>query len=120
MQKATRRRVDNQTSNAEHTEHQIQQIAESTVGKAIKSFLSLIIPVIKEAVKEAIPNQSPSPIEPNEQFLNLKQAAVFMDCSKSTIRNRMKSGELKYYSSGRKLYFKKDDLIASAKASTDF
>ncbi|WP_242927879.1 helix-turn-helix domain-containing protein [Pontibacter vulgaris] len=100
---------------------EIQESIVSKLGEIISSLMSLIKPFITQAEKggEINPTVIPIPYEPEQGFYTRKQAAKFMSCSPSTIRNRMKSGKLKYYSWGRRVFFKKEDLIASAIPSTD-
>jgi excisionase family DNA binding protein len=100
---------------------EIQQCITSKLNEIISSLMSLIKPSMSQAEKgtDLNPKAAQMPYELEQGFYTRMQAAKFMSCSPSTIRNRMKSGELKYYTWGRRVFFKKEDLIASAKPSTD-
>ena len=46
----------------------------------------------------------------DEMILNIKDAATYMNCSVSTIRNLVRKREIPYFRMGIKIYFKKSKL----------
>jgi len=54
-------------------------------------------------------NQQKSRPEPD--FLNLEQAAVLLNYSKATIYKKVSAHEIPFYKSGKKLRFKKAELM---------
>jgi len=54
-------------------------------------------------------NQQKSRPEPD--FLNVEQAAALLNYSKATVYKKTSSGELPFYKSGKKLHFRKSELI---------
>lgn len=69
---------------------------------------SIVIEAIKEANEQTrLPNESPE----DEVYFDQKQAANFLRISLPTIIKWKKQGKLPYYQEGRKVLFKKSELL---------
>ena len=66
--------------------------------------------VVKEVVTELLqPNSGIK--NPDEEFLTLNEAASLAKCHKNTIRNRIQSGKLEQFKSGKLVLVKKADVL---------
>jgi excisionase family DNA binding protein len=71
---------------------------------------------IKEAIKEELKVSklvSDEEVKVNDDYLTRQEACQFIRCSLATLYNYQKSGKLSYLKIGRKVLFKKSDLLAA-------
>jgi len=66
--------------------------------------------LIQDALKGAIPEQPQPRIVDQEEHFTIEQLKQFLNCSKVTLHNYKKKG-LPYYRIGRKLLFKKTEVL---------
>ena len=75
--------------------------------------------IVKEALNEAIAiklkDLDRSGSEEENEFYTRKEAANFLNCSLVTLYNYQKQGLLPYYQVGRKILFKKRELLEMMK-----
>lgn len=78
----------------------------------IDEFIALTKKLIEEAInsKKAENNISNSDIKQNEEEFNILELSKFLHCSKVSIHNYKKLG-LPFYRIGRKLLFKKTEVL---------
>jgi len=69
----------------------------------------------KNALKEELQRitDDKKPEINNEEFLNRPEACKFLRCSLATLYNYQKAGKLPFLKIGRKVLFKKSDLISA-------
>lgn len=60
--------------------------------------------VIRKLIAEHIENK-------NDEFINIDEACKMIGCSKTTLYHYRKKGLLKYHQIGRKILFKKSEII---------
>jgi excisionase family DNA binding protein len=73
---------------------------------------------IKEAIKEELKVSklvSENESSDENEYLNRQEACKFIRCSLATLFNYQKAGRLPFFKIGRKVLFKKSDLIAAMK-----
>ncbi|SMO72334.1 helix-turn-helix domain-containing protein [Solitalea koreensis] len=72
---------------------------------------------IKDVISEYYPKllnlTSISQKEETKDFLTRKQAAEFLNCSMTSLYNYQKAGVISYYQVGRKILFRKSQLLDS-------
>ncbi|MFD0792080.1 helix-turn-helix domain-containing protein [Mucilaginibacter litoreus] len=71
---------------------------------------------------EDLLNRERQPVQPENEILNITDAAAFLRLTKSTIYSKVCRGELPAYKTGRRLYFDKAELtewIKSARKNTN-
>ncbi|WP_282773582.1 helix-turn-helix domain-containing protein [Phaeodactylibacter xiamenensis] len=66
---------------------------------------------IDSAVQRAIQGLQAPAKEPEEELLNFDQACDFLGIAKSTGYQRVNRGELPHFKKGRRLYFRKSELV---------
>jgi excisionase family DNA binding protein len=49
---------------------------------------------------------------PDSEFLGIVEAATFLKISKGALYNKLSRGELPRYKPGKKVFFKREDLVA--------
>ena len=64
-----------------------------------------------EAIRRSMNNPEPPP-----EWLDVDQAADFLNLKKSTVYKKVMLGELPYYKTGKKLKFKRSELEAYIEA----
>mgnify|MGYP001032567055 CR=1 FL=1 len=77
--------------------------------------------LVQEAVEQAL-NKVPQEEKtiPEEELLNIEQACALLQCSKTTLYHHRKSGKLPYLQRGRKIFFRKSDLLSEINLSRSF
>ncbi len=81
--------------------------------------IQLLKPIIKEAITEALSSityHQPSPLtpissSPVKDIFTVGEAAEFLGSTKSYLYKLTHFREIPHYKSGKRLYFKRDDLI---------
>lgn len=66
---------------------------------------------IDSAVRRAVQGLQAPAKEPEEELLNFDQACDFLGIAKSTGYQRVNRGELPHFKKGRRLYFRKSELV---------
>ena len=78
-----------------------------------------ITQTVKDSIREEIQNFINSPKSQQDELLTIQEAAKFLRVSKPTIYKRIKNKSLRPYTfGGRRIYFKKQELIDSMKSIT--
>jgi excisionase family DNA binding protein len=75
---------------------------------------NLLIPIINEAVDKAIARHylvTPSPLTDQNEILDVKKTAEILFLSVPTIYGLVHKHSIPYYKRGKRLYFRKDDLL---------
>lgn len=83
---------------------------------SITEFASLVKELINQAVKERL-EQISKPIDEMEEHFSIGQLATFLGCSKVSIHAYKKKG-MPYYKIGRKILFKKTEVLQFMKNLT--
>ncbi|MBV6654222.1 MAG: helix-turn-helix domain-containing protein, partial [Mameliella sp.] len=78
-----------------------------TVGITKEDLQAAFEAAVRNAMQEL---QAPAK-EPEEELLNFDQACDFLGIAKSTGYQRVNRGELPHFKKGRRLYFRKSELI---------
>jgi len=85
-----------------------------TKEKTIQEFLhSLLQPVVEDSVRKVLQEFSSSPPEASnaEKYLTAQEAADYLNLSVNTLYGLTSRKKIPFYKrSGKKLYFKKDDI----------
>jgi excisionase family DNA binding protein len=74
----------------------------------------MITPIINQAVEEAIAKHFVLPTQPQpsgNDILTLEEAAVFLRVAKPTLYGMVHDQKISYSKGGKRLYFRKDDLV---------
>lgn len=79
-----------------------------TVGITKEDFQAALEAAVRNVMREL---QAPAK-EPEEELLNFDQACDFLGIAKSTGYQRVNRGELPHFKKGRRLYFKRHELVA--------
>ncbi len=84
---------------------------EKTITTTLNSdeFAALIFEAVNKAVKKINPNNKTT--EKENDFLDQQQAAKFLHISLPTIIRWKKEKKIPYYQEGRKVLFKKSELL---------
>lgn len=82
------------------TETDIQQLIESSLTKLFDEFAAKFCP--------SVTARTETPKE--DESFTVQQLAEYWQCHPQTIFNRKRSGELPFYQSGRKIFFKKSEI----------
>lgn len=81
------------------------------IGEYVKS-------VVKEIIEDYnTPSTASKEVEIEEGFLTRAEALKFLKISSPTLHRYQKSGLLPYHKVGRKVFFKKTDLVEATKVS---
>ena len=75
--------------------------------------------IIREVIVEEIKtfnHQKTDDANNDNNLLNLEQACEFLNCSKTTLYHYRRKGIIEYHQVGRKLFFKKNNLLKRMKA----
>lgn len=77
----------------------------------IGEFITLTKQLVEDAIKEKLSAQEPTKDKTDEQItFNIKELADFLHCSKVSIHKYKKKG-LPFYRIGRKILFKKTEVL---------
>ena len=77
-----------------------------------EKFKKEIREILREEIKELLKSKFlPNQESKEEDLLNINQACSFLGCTKTTLYNYRKKGSLPYLQRGRKIFFKKSDLL---------
>ncbi|TNE54324.1 MAG: DNA-binding protein [Bacteroidetes bacterium] len=68
------------------------------------------IQLLQETIEKSVPKFEEQEPKEKEEHFNIEQLRLFLNCSKVTIHNYKKRG-LPYYRVGRKLLFKKSEVL---------
>ncbi len=66
--------------------------------------------LIQNSVRKALNEQSDKPETTKTEFLNLKEAAKYLNLANQTIYGLTSKNEIPFLKRGKKLYFKKSEL----------
>lgn len=69
-----------------------------------------------EKIEEQLNNLQPLEKEEEEEFINVNQAANFLQIAKSTLYGKIFRGEIPCYKPGQRLYFSKQELVGWIKS----
>jgi len=86
----------------------LKDLSRPLYSLSIGEFIDLVKEILKETtppVKEPLPE-----LQDKEEHFTYRQLMKFLDCSKVTLHNYKKKG-LPYYRIGRKLLFKKSEVL---------
>lgn len=91
--------------------------------RAVESSLSLEIPAglldliadrVADRLTERMPEGTPEPApESPSPYLKIEEAAEYLACPVSRIRDLKEQGKLRHYRDGRRLLFRREDLDAA-------
>jgi excisionase family DNA binding protein len=79
--------------------------------------------IVRKAVNEALKDVAiDEPVEKSDTdtLLDIKQACEYLDCSKTTLYNYRRSGNLPYMQRGKKIFFRKSDLLKEVRIDRRF
>lgn len=68
--------------------------------------------MIRESLKEVLTEENKTNSQPNEEFLDLKEAAAFLKLRVATIYSYTSQSQIPFIKRGKKLYFEKSKLEA--------
>ncbi|KAA3437140.1 helix-turn-helix domain-containing protein [Rufibacter hautae] len=80
--------------------------------------MDLLKPFFEEMVKEAVSSHFPAKEtkEPEDFLLTVKEAATLLYVTETTIHAWKKNGIIPFHRKGRRVYFKRSELLASLKS----
>lgn len=71
----------------------------------------LIETSIRKVIKEELENTNPSHSVPKNEIVFLEEAIVITGLAKPTLYSKTSKNEIPHYKRGRKLYFKRSELL---------
>ncbi|MEN7549289.1 helix-turn-helix domain-containing protein [Rapidithrix thailandica] len=88
-------------------------VTENSEKKILEVFKSFFGSIVREVVRDEISKQNFKQEEKEEkdELLTIEQACEFLDVSRTTIVQWRKKGILTWIRRGRRVYFKKSDLM---------
>lgn len=80
----------------------------------LASFLQEILtPIISESVRKSFQEfNRPNTDDSQKEYWDIKKTAEFLDLSKASIYRYTSSNQIPFHKRGKKLYFKKSDILA--------
>lgn len=81
-------------------EHLLKDLIRQVVKEEINQALSSHLPVLLETQQRAVP-----------EIMDIAEAGNFLGLSKATMYKKTASGEIAHYKTGKKLFFKRSELI---------
>ena len=77
------------------------------IGISVDEFRDLISNCVEESIKRHMPIEQPH----EETLLNVEQMAQYLGVSKATVHTWKKEGRIPFHRLGRRVYFKKSEIL---------
>jgi hypothetical protein len=90
---------------------------DNLLNQLMQKFAEKCGPIFREIIFEAVSQLNVTPEQRNddEHLMTLSETMAFFHCSKATLYNWRKSGKIKSFKIGGKLYYKKETLLKNLK-----
>ena len=82
-------------------------LQSTTVEKLLLSF--------KEVIKDALEERESNSLSLDSELMTSEEVCEFLSITKSTLWKRTKDGKLQSYGQGRRIYYKKSEVLNSLK-----
>lgn len=92
----------------------INNLGESLVVVQLNDLKDVIRGIVNDCLDAHV-----NPPKEEDELLSIEEVANLLGVSKVTIHHRKRMGKIPFYRSGRRIYFKKSEVLASLQSSKD-